>query len=211
MEVKLQKRAVLIDLGGVYYTEGFRHGLFAIARRYAVEENSFYKAALQSIFDTGYILGQGTEMDFWAALAKASGLEEDLLPCREIILTAFKPMAEMAGVIEEARRRVPVGLLTDQTNWLYELEERDRFLTGFDAVVSSYEEGFSKRDPEVFRIACQRMGIFPEDAVFFDDNPDNIRTGTDFGVESVLFEGAGETRRVLEDVGIIRTSPREAG
>jgi putative hydrolase of the HAD superfamily len=201
--IKLKKRAVLIDLGGVYYTEGFKNGLYAIARKYGQKEEEFYQTGHRCVFDTGYVLGEGTERQFWAALAERSGIDADLTGERSLILSAFRPRLEVVRAIAEVRDKVPVALLTDQTNWLYELDERDHFLANFDAVINSYEEGFSKRDPEVFRVACQRMGIFPEDAVFFDDSPDNIRTGTDFGVLSVLSEEPGTVRNVLTELGML--------
>lgn len=195
--------AVLVDLGGVYYTEGFREGLYAIARKYGKDPGLFYHAGASCVFDTGYVLGQGTERDFWLRLAAITGVEADLYGERGLILSAFKPQGEVVRAVAEARERVPVGLLTDQTNWLYELDERDGLFQGFDAVINSYEEGFSKRDPEVFRVACQRMGLFPEDAVFFDDNPDNVRTGSEFGIRSVLFDDPIVVRRTLVTLGMI--------
>ena len=61
----------------------------------------------------------------------------------------------------------PLTLAELQCNWLYELDDRDGLLSAFDAVVNSYEEGYTKRDSEIFRIACQRLDVFPEETVFF--------------------------------------------
>jgi hypothetical protein len=50
--------AVYFDLGGVYYTEGFREGLFAVARKHGVDEEQFYQAASAVVFTTGYVRGE---------------------------------------------------------------------------------------------------------------------------------------------------------
>jgi FMN phosphatase YigB (HAD superfamily) len=108
-------------------------------------------------------------------------------------------MPELAARIRE---QIPVGLLTDQCNWLYELDDRDGLLTAFDAVVNSYEEGYTKRDMEIFRIACQRFGLIPEEVLFFDDNPDNIDRAVEFGMRAFFFEDAEKAERILTAEGV---------
>jgi HAD superfamily hydrolase (TIGR01509 family) len=195
-------RAVYFDLGGVYYTEGFMEGLFSMARKHGLEEEEFYRMALNVIFTTGYVRGEAPEVDFWDQLADAAGIDGNLIAEREIILAAFKPIPGMPELAARVREMVPVGLLTDQCNWLYELDERDGLLTAFDTVVNSYEEGYTKRDMEIFRIACQRFGLLPEEMVFFDDNPDNIDRANEFGMRAFLFENAERTEGILVAEGV---------
>lgn len=195
-------RAVYLDLGGVYFTEGFREGLFAIARNHGLDRERFYHAATQVIFANGYVRGEVPESAFWNQLAEAVGLEADLFPERAAILSAFKPMPGMADLVPRVRERVPVGLLTDQCNWLYELDDRYGLLASFDTVVNSYEEGYTKRDMEIFRIACERFGLLPEEIAFFDDNQGNIDRAGEFGIRAFLFEDAGETEAILIAEGV---------
>ena len=194
--------AVYFDLGGVYYTEGFREGLFAIAQKHGLDEEEFYQTATEIIFTTGYVRGEIPETKFWNQLAEATGIGEHLSNEREAILSAFKPFPGMPKLAARIREQVPIGLLTDQCNWLYELDERDGLLSAFDTVVNSYEEGYTKRDMEIFRIACQRFGFLPEEVAFFDDNPDNIDRANEFGFRAFLFEDAGRTERMLAAEGI---------
>jgi putative hydrolase of the HAD superfamily len=190
-------RVVYFDLGGVYYTEGFREGLFAIARRHGIEEHRFYKTAKRVIFSNGYVRGEASERVFWDELASEAEIKEDLFAERALILAAFEPLPGMVTLVARTREQVPVGLLTDQCNWLYELNDRDNLLSAFDAVVSSYEEGYTKNDWEIFRIACQRMDVLPEEALFFDDNAGNVSKARDFGMRAYLFENTRQTEDVL--------------
>jgi HAD superfamily hydrolase (TIGR01509 family) len=198
----METKSVLFDLGGVYYSEGFHDGLFAIAARLDLDQDHFFDAAVGAVFSTGYVTGMVPEKTFWDTLAKNTGVKENLYPLRKLILDSFKPMDGMAELVREVRSVVPVALLTDQTNWLYDLDQRDDLLFEFDQIVSSYEEGFSKRDPEIFRIACQRLDIFPEEGLFFDDNSDNVDRAREFGLQAVVFEGADAAREVLMEAGV---------
>ena len=197
-----QIRAVYFDLGGVYYTEGFREGLFAIARKHDLIEEEFYQTATEVIFNTGYVQGKVSETKFWEQLAKDAGIDESLITEREIILAAFKPLPGMPELAARVREKIPIGLLTDQCNWLYELDDRDNLLTAFDTVVNSYEEGYTKRDMEIFRIACERLALLPGELAFFDDNPDNIDRANEFGIRAFLFENAEKTESILTAEGI---------
>ena len=195
-------RAAYFDLGGVYYTEGFREGLFTIARKYNVDEEEFYRSAADTVFSNGYVRGEALETEFWEQLAESAGTEANLFPERETILSAFKALPGMPELVARIRDQVHVGLLTDQCNWLYELDERDELFIAFDTVVNSYEEGFTKRDMEIFRIACQRFGLVPEEVVFFDDNSGNVNRANEFGMRAFLFEDAVKTEIILAAEGI---------
>lgn len=196
-------RAVLFDLGGVYYTEGFRNGLFTIARKHGIEEQSFYKTATEVIFVNGYVRGESPERVFWDQLASVAHVDVDLFPERNLILEAFKPMPEMEALVALTGEQVPVGLLTDQCNWLYELDERDGLFAPFNEVITSYEEGYTKRDSEMFRITCQRMDVLPQEMIFFDDNMGNVNRARDFGIRAFLFEDAGQAEDILIREGVI--------
>jgi HAD superfamily hydrolase (TIGR01509 family) len=200
--VDYEIRAVYFDLGGVYYTEGFMDGLHAIARKHGLDEEDFYRTAVDIIFANGYVRGEVPETEFWEHLVKAAGIEVNLFAEREVILAAFKPLPGMPELAARIREQTFVGLLTDQCNWLYELDDRDNLLSAFDTVVSSYEEGLTKRDMEIFRVACQRFSLLPEEIAFFDDNPDNIERAKEFGIRAFLFENAEKTDMILRAEGL---------
>lgn len=195
--------AVFFDFGGVYYTDGFRDGLYAMARKTGLAPRVFFEAAVRAVFDSGYVTGEAPERAFWKALAEAVGTGEDLHSNRGLILGAFRPRKGMADLVREIRGSAHVALITDQTNWLYELDSRDHFFGEFDSVTTSYEEGFSKREPEIFRVACQRANVFPEEALFFDDNMDNVLAAEDFGLSAHLFTDVPSARRTLRASGLL--------
>ena len=197
-------KAAFFDFGGVYYSDGFREGLFTIAREVGAKGDDLYRIGMDAVFSTGYVTGKVPEMLFWESLASESGISENLYPFRDLILKAFQPDTDMAALVREVRDLVPVALLTDQTNWLYELHARDGFLAEFDDTINSYEEGFSKQDSEIFRIACSRMNLFPEEAIFFDDNPGNVQRGVDFGIHSILFTDARDAREAFVSSGVFK-------
>jgi epoxide hydrolase-like predicted phosphatase len=57
----------------------------------------------------------------------------------------------------------------------------------FEEVVDSSHVGMRKPDREIYELTCSRMGITPSEAVFVDDNRDNIAAARAFGMEAVHF------------------------
>jgi epoxide hydrolase-like predicted phosphatase len=57
----------------------------------------------------------------------------------------------------------------------------------FEEVVDSSHVGMRKPDREIYALTCERMGIAPEDAVFVDDNRENVAAARAFGMEAVHF------------------------
>jgi len=55
----------------------------------------------------------------------------------------------------------------------------------FDDVVFSYEVGYMKPDPEIYRLACRRLGITPDQAMFVGDGgSDELRGASAVGMRA---------------------------
>jgi epoxide hydrolase-like predicted phosphatase len=57
----------------------------------------------------------------------------------------------------------------------------------FEEVVDSSHVGMRKPDREIYALMCDRMAITPTEAVFVDDNVDNVAAARAFGMEAVHF------------------------
>ena len=93
------------------------------------------------------------------------------------------------------------------TNWSAETfppqRERFEFLSWFDGIVVSGEEGVIKPDPMIFRILLERYRIAPEEAVFIDDNPGNAAAAASLGIHGIHFRSPALLRRELEALSLL--------
>jgi putative hydrolase of the HAD superfamily len=55
----------------------------------------------------------------------------------------------------------------------------------FDLVVESSKEGVRKPDPRFYQLACERLGINPQQAVFLDDLGINLKTARELGMTTI--------------------------
>jgi putative hydrolase of the HAD superfamily len=192
-------RAVLFDFGGVLVEEGFREGLYALARGYGLNPQAVHLAAYDAIYESGYVLGRGTEEDFWRLLCQKTGLSGDIKPLREAIATQFALRPLMFTVVRALRQQGYVtAILSDQTDWLDRMDAELHFFQYFDEVYNSYHLGKGKRDPSVFDDVVNDLGLAPNQAVFVDDDPGNCERARTRGVTAVLFVNEDQCINDLE-------------
>lgn len=79
---------------------------------------------------------------------------------------------------------------------------RYRVFDHFDDIVLSGDVGLAKPDPSMYRLACSRSSIGPDEAVFIDDSPRNVAGAEAVDIHALLFRGIDELRRDLRELGV---------
>jgi 2-haloacid dehalogenase len=93
------------------------------------------------------------------------------------------------------------------SNWNKELYDQTvddfPFLQWFDGKVISGEVRMKKPDKDIYQLLLQQFDINPADALFIDDNKDNIETAKRLGIQSILFTTPEALRKELETLQIL--------
>ncbi len=55
----------------------------------------------------------------------------------------------------------------------------------FDVVIESSKEGIRKPQPEIYRLACERMGVDPANVVYLDDLGINLKPARKLGMTTI--------------------------
>jgi len=193
-------KAILFDFGGVLAEEGFRDGLKAIRKEKGLDSEDFYKISGELVYQTGYITGGCDEHSYWKAVRKKTGVKGTDQEFREEILKRFKLRPEMTAVVEEIKSSgLIVAILSDQTNWLDELDQRTPFHHHFDYVFNSYHLKKTKRDPSIFKEICSLLGVRPKEVLFVDDNMANAKRAASQGLRAIHFRGVGEFQLEIKE------------
>ena len=187
---------VLFDFGGVIAEEGFRRALEAAARRRGLDPGRLLGQAMDAVYDSGFVLGRGSETDFWQSLGRHVDLGEDLDHFREQVLAGFRlrpAMLELADALRE--RGLTVAILSDQTHWLDHLEARDGFARHFDRVFNSYHLGKGKRDATLFDDTIAALGCRAGKTLFVDDSEAHVQRARGRGLQALHFRETGQCVR----------------
>jgi epoxide hydrolase-like predicted phosphatase len=80
-----------------------------------------------------------------------------------------------------------LGLLTNNVKEFGEHWRATFPIELFDEVVDSSHVGMRKPDREIYELTCARLAIRPEEAVFVDDNAENVAGARAVGMQAVHF------------------------
>ena len=186
-------KAIIFDFGGVLAEEGFREGLMTIGNENGLDSDSFFTISSDLVYQTGYITGRSNEHSYWNAVREKTGVKGADQEFREEILKRFKLRPKMIEAVERIKSsRFTVAILSDQTNWLDELDQRNPFYHHFDYVFNSFHLKKTKKDPSIFRDVCTLLGLRPEEVLFVDDNSENVKRARSQGLRTIHFKDARE-------------------
>ncbi len=181
-------RAVLFDFGGVLSEEGFSNGLEALAREQHLAVNDMTAEGMQAVYDSGFVLGKGSEADFWNLLRARTGLSGDDTDLRNRMFEGFVMRPWMLALVEHLRHNGYItGILSDQTDWLDRLDAEHGFYQYFDRIYNSYYMGKGKRDRTHFEDVAADLGLDPSAVLFIDDSRANVDTALSAGMRAVLY------------------------
>jgi putative hydrolase of the HAD superfamily len=192
------KRALVVDFGGVLTTSIWpafsafceAEGLAADAVRELFRGDAEALALLRKL-ETGELSAEEFEPRFGNLLGIA---ETDGLIAR--LFAGLRPDEAMINAVRAARAGgVRTGLISN--SWglgIYDRAPTDLF----DATVISGEVGLHKPQPEIYLLACERLGVPAEAGIFVDDLRENCAGAEEVGMTAVLHRDTAETIERLE-------------
>jgi FMN phosphatase YigB (HAD superfamily) len=110
-----------------------------------------------------------------------------------------------AALVERlAAAGVPLHLITNMPRDVFDHRVATiEVLRRFDGAVVSGDHGILKPDAEIFRLALQRFGLGPGEAVFIDDKLGNVDAAVAAGFVGHHFVDADGLAVALEDLGLL--------
>ena len=146
----------------------------------------------------GLETGEMSEEDFEAEFGRRLGLES---PERLIdsMFAGMKPVDSMVAAVRELRGAgIKTGLLSN--SWSTGHYDRGLLEELFDGVVISGEVGLHKPQPEIYRLAAERVGVAPEDCLFVDDLRENCEGAEAVGMTPLRHREPDETIAKLAEL-----------
>ncbi|HEY6012098.1 MAG TPA: HAD-IA family hydrolase, partial [Nitrospirota bacterium] len=165
---------------------------------------AFFKAVDALIYETGYLTGLADEAAFWNAVREKTGIKGTDAGLRDEIMKRFTLRPEMVAFVDKLRSQgFVVAMLSDQTNWLDEIDRETGLFRHFDRVFNSFHIHKSKRDASVFVDVCSALNVRPEEALFVDDNINHIKRAEGQGLMTIHFTGIDDCQQQMQRMKII--------
>ncbi|GAB3857813.1 HAD family hydrolase [Dactylosporangium cerinum] len=190
-------RGLLVDYGGVLTTDVFvsfdafcaREGLPPGTVRDLFRDDPTARSLLGGLED-GTLPDAGFEAGFAALLGvPPEGLIERLLG-------ATTADVAMLDFVRAARGRgIRTGLISN--SWGSQRYDRILLDELFDGVVISGEVGVRKPDPAIYVLGAAAVGLPPQECVYVDDLPGNLKPARALGMTTVRHRTPQETLEIL--------------
>ena len=120
-------------------------------------------------------VGAITPQQHWEAVMKRlKRPAEEMTAIREEFFAGDIVDRTLVEFIRSLRGKYKTGLISNNWGDLRESLVREKFEDAFDYIIISAEVGVAKPDPKIFKIALEKAGVRPNEAVFVDDFYVNI-------------------------------------
>jgi epoxide hydrolase-like predicted phosphatase len=200
-------KAVIFDLGGVLVRTEDQQQRRQLADRLGISRHQMYHLVFDS--QSAQLASQGkmTVAEHWEAVRQALGLpEEEFQRVPQEFWAGDRLDMELVVYIRSLRSRYRTALLSNAWDDLRGyLTDHWRIADAFDELVISAEVGVTKPEPRIYRLALERLGVAPGEAVFVDDFKENVDAARALGIHTIHFRDRQQALAELE--GMLDSQP----
>ena len=195
-------KAIIFDLGGVYFTDGTKEAVKKISERYKLnsEELSEFFGA-KSRTGKQYRQGKIASKQFWNEFEKKFKININEEELTKLWISFYKPIEGTIGIIKKLRKKgIKIYFLSDNVKERSEfLQAKFNFLENFDGGIFSHEAGITKSGGvKIFKIALEKAGNKPHEAIFIDDKEDYVKTAKILGMNAIHFKNSKQLEKEIK-------------
>ena len=191
-------RAVYFDIGGVLLRTEDPLPRREWERRLGLEAGRLAKLVFENPTAQRSTIGGAAESEVWQEVGRSLNLSpQHLNELREDFFAGDRWDTDLLALIRGLRPEIRTGVISN--TWLGARDVMARWINPatFDTVVFSAEEKYRKPEEKIYRIALGRLGLAPEEAMFFDDFPENVEAARRIGIQASVFPGSQPTIEML--------------
>jgi FMN phosphatase YigB (HAD superfamily) len=193
-------RAVIFDMGGVLIRTMDQAPRDRLAARLGTTRRALDELVFASQIGRQVQLGLVGVDRLWEHVGQTFGLSPEALPA---IQEDFWGGDGLDSMLVDYIRSLRPGILTGMISngWLnlrQNLNNRWGIADAFDTIVISAEVGVMKPDPQIYRLALERLKVQPGQAVFVDDFIENVEGARRVGMLAVHFRDPHQARDEVE-------------
>jgi len=185
-------RAVIVDWAGVLALEATADARARLRGLCAVDADDFDSAWLRH--RRRYDCGELDAADYWrlVGLRDETLLDQVLAAEAEAWARPNRPLAGWIPRLKAAGFRTAILSNVPREQWLHVARFYQPLLGNCDELTLSFEVGVAKPDERIFRICLANLGVQPTEALFLDDQPENVNAAAALGLHAVRYTNVEE-------------------
>ncbi len=195
-------KAIIFDMGGVILRTDDYSAREATAKKLGLTEEAFEEAVFLSPSALAATIGKIDERQHWESVWQNLNVPAVLQPTYEEAFWAGDRLDEnLVNFLREKKKSYLTALLSNAwSNARRSLTEKYPCMDAFDISIFSYKVGLAKPDPAIYRLILHRLGVKPTQAIFVDDNKDNILSAEALGIHAIQFKNTAQAQEQIDQV-----------
>jgi putative hydrolase of the HAD superfamily len=197
-------RAIFFDLGNVILPFDARILARALVPFSKLPEAQILERLWHPEAAVSFETGKISPEEFFRVVRKECALDIDEQQLMNAFNEIFREDAEVVELLPRLKKRYPLGLISN-TNLAHMTYIKSRFscLSHMDELILSHEVGLRKPDPAIYWHALKKFDVKPDEAVFIDDMPENVKAAHAIGITAIQFTSADQLTGDLVALGVI--------
>lgn len=196
-------KAIIFDWGGVLIENPARGLMEFCARELGVSVEALQEAFTEQ--EKSIQSMKRFETESWKRMCtklKCTPPSEKSL-WKRAVENVFKDKPEVWELVKRLRiSGYRIGFLSNTEEGAMEYFHERGYDQYFDATIFSCAEGVVKPDARIYEIACEKLGVTADEAVFIDDRPTNIAGAEAVGMHGILFKDIEQVKKELQKFGV---------
>jgi len=202
-------KIIIIDLGGVYFTNGTEIALPKIYKLVKVPKKKVYEVFCGYPHKEGWLYRRGKikKEKFWETAIKKLKINKKLVPkLQKIWNSSYKSMKGMKEMVDKLRKNYKVIAFSGTTKERIEYQNKKYdLLKNFDDFILSFKVGSTKREIEFYKILLkklEKMKYEPKECILIDDAQFVLDIAKSFGIKTLLFKNPRQLKSDLRKLNV---------
>jgi len=192
-------KTVVIDLGGVLFSEGKSVALEKLATVHAYDRK-LIGAILSSPQSISLRKGLMSDEDFWQWAQQQLSSNYDSRLIQQEWYDGYILDQDVYELIASLRKKYSIiafsGNIKSRIDYL---EAKYRFRHLFDVEVYSFDFHLTKPEREFVEVMIEKSGVRPEEIVYIDDNDSYAKPARELGVNVIIYR-RGESSGLRQEL-----------
>ncbi|MDX1663577.1 MAG: HAD family phosphatase [Candidatus Promineifilaceae bacterium] len=197
-------KAIIFDIGGVLVRTHDHSPRREWERRLHLAERESEKIVFGGEMGTKAQAGAITDEALWEWIRGHLALDEEgLNSFRNAFWAGDRLDEDLVALIGRLGEQYQTAVISNATDALRAtLSGKYPIADTFDLIVCSAEEKVMKPETEIYQRTLERLGRTPQEAVFIDDNAENIAAARAMGIHVIHYREGMDVAAALQKLGV---------
>ncbi len=203
--VENRYEAIICDLGNVLINFDHNIAVKKLLKHTPKNKEDIYNLFFDSPFTKLYEEGKISLDEFFKRIKDALNLDIDcahFLPIWNDIFFEIPLNIKLHDFLKSVKSKYKLVLLSNINKTHFEFVRRKMsILKEFDKLILSYEVGFRKPTPEIYKAALESVNVFVSKVLYIDDRKDLIEKAGKLGLKGVIFRNEESLEEIKKELG----------